>query len=85
MRERTDTVRTQGDRPSPGLPRFFQLISPNPGIDFVRVAPRVMLVSWVIVLMGLGSMYLRGGLNYGIDFAGGRTRRQQHGGDQDRE
>jgi preprotein translocase subunit SecF len=52
-------------------PRFFELIPPNPGIDFVGVAPKVALVSCLLIVLGLGSMWMRGGLNYGIDFTGG--------------
>ena len=52
-------------------PKFFELIPPNPGIDFVGMAPKVAVVSLVLILLGLGSMWMRGGLNYGIDFTGG--------------
>jgi preprotein translocase subunit SecF len=51
--------------------RFFELIPPNLGINFVGVRLRMMAVSWVIVLVGLASVFVKGGLNYGIDFAGG--------------
>jgi preprotein translocase subunit SecF len=57
--------------PAPPPPKFFELISPNPGIDFVGMAPRMALASCLLILVGLGSMALRGGLNYGIDFTGG--------------
>jgi preprotein translocase subunit SecF len=52
-------------------PRFLELIAPNPGIDFVRLAMPMALTSVVVILMGLASIWYRGGLNYGIDFAGG--------------
>jgi preprotein translocase subunit SecF len=52
-------------------PKFFALIPPNPGIDFVGMAPKVALVSFLLILIGLASIWLRGGLNYGIDFTGG--------------
>jgi preprotein translocase subunit SecF len=52
-------------------PKFFALIPANPGIDFVKPAPRMAALSCVLILLGLVSMFLRGGLNYGIDFTGG--------------
>ena len=58
-------------KPVAEVPRFFELISPNPGIDFVRWAVPMMLVSWAVIAIGLASIWFRGGLNYGIDFAGG--------------
>ena len=41
------------------------------GIDFVRIALPMMGLSWLVIAIGMGTMVLRGGLNYGIDFAGG--------------
>lgn len=57
-----------GGRP---VPRFFTLIPPNPGIDFIKLAPVMGAVSAFAVLLGVGFLLYRGGLNYGIDFAGG--------------
>ena len=57
--------------PRPESPRFLELISPNPGIDFVRLTLPMIGVSWALILVGLVSIWMRGGLNYGIDFAGG--------------
>lgn len=51
-------------------PKFFTLIPANPGIDFVRQAPTMMLVSALFIAVGLVSIWWRG-LNYGIDFSGG--------------
>jgi preprotein translocase subunit SecF len=51
-------------------PRFFELIPSQTNIDFVRMAPRMVLVSVLFILVGLVSIYVRG-LNYGIDFVGG--------------
>src|SRR5207302_1899592 len=51
--------------------RFFELIPPHLGIDFVGLRFRMLIVSWTLILIGLVSIYLHGGLNYGIDFAGG--------------
>jgi len=52
-------------------PRFTELIPPNPGIDFLRWAPFAIGATWLFILAGLASIYWHGGLNYGIDFAGG--------------
>jgi len=52
-------------------PRFFELIPPNPGIDFVRLAPTMIALSILAILIGLGSIWVRDGLRYGIDFTGG--------------
>ena len=52
-------------------PKFFALIPANPGIDFVKLSPRMALLSCTLILLGFVSMFLRGGLNYGIDFMGG--------------
>ena len=65
------TTTTTGSATPAERPRFFELISPNPGIDFVRWAVPMAALSWSIVLLGLVSIWMRGGLNYGIDFAGG--------------
>jgi preprotein translocase subunit SecF len=51
--------------------RFLELIPPDLGIDFVRLTVRMFVLSWVVILIGLASIYFQGGLNYGIDFAGG--------------
>lgn len=50
---------------------FFELIPPETRIDFVRLAPVMIAVSIVAILIGFASIWLRGGLNYGIDFSGG--------------
>jgi preprotein translocase subunit SecF len=52
-------------------PKFFELIPPNPGIDFIGLAPKMSLLSCALILVGLVSVFMRGGLNYGIDFTGG--------------
>lgn len=57
--------------PPPPPPKFFELIPPNPGIDFIALAPKMALLSCALVLVGLVSIFVRGGLNYGIDFTGG--------------
>jgi preprotein translocase subunit SecF len=67
----TPTGTRRGAPPPPPPPKFFALIPPNPGIDFVGIAPRMALLSCLLILAGLAAMYLRGGLNWGIDFTGG--------------
>jgi len=52
-------------------PTFFQLIPPNPGIDFIKLSPKMAIASTILVLLSFSSLFYRGGLNYGIDFAGG--------------
>jgi preprotein translocase subunit SecF len=58
-------------RPNTAPPRFFELLPAQTNIDFVKLAPRMVLLSLAFILVGLASMYFRGGLNYGIDFTGG--------------
>jgi preprotein translocase subunit SecF len=52
-------------------PRFTELIPANPGIDFVALRGKAIAVSAVLIGIGFASIIARGGLNYGIDFAGG--------------
>jgi preprotein translocase subunit SecF len=52
-------------------PKFMELIPPNLGIDFVKLSPKMIVVSTLFILIGLGFLFARGGFNYGIDFAGG--------------
>jgi preprotein translocase subunit SecF len=47
--------------------QFFR----TPNIDFMGMRRKAMLLSAVLLVIGLGSMILRGGLETGIDFAGG--------------
>jgi len=65
--QRPDDRKTTSSQPPP---RFFELIPSHTSIDFVAMAPRMVLLSVLFILVGMGSIYLRG-LNYGIDFAGG--------------
>jgi preprotein translocase subunit SecF len=63
----------RGERAPAAPPRFFQLIPENPGIDFLRWAPTMIALSWLLIVAGLAAIWYRGGLNYGIDFAGGTS------------
>ncbi len=49
----------------------MQLIKPDVNIDFVGKRKLAFVVSMVLILVGLGSLLVNGGPNYGIDFAGG--------------
>lgn len=50
---------------------YMEFIKPNTEIDFVRWMKAAAAVSLAIIIIGIGSMIWHGGLNYGIDFAGG--------------
>jgi preprotein translocase subunit SecF len=65
----TATTAVEAARTNP--PKFFALIPPNAGIDFVGLAPRMALLSCTLIVAGLACMLWRGGLNYGIDFSSG--------------
>ena len=51
--------------------RFFELLPPGLDIDFVGLRFKMLIFSWALIAIGMMSIYLKGGLNYGIDFAGG--------------
>ncbi len=55
----------------PPPPRFLEIIPSNLNIDFVGRRFQMLIFSWTLILMGLVSIWMHGGLNYGIDFAGG--------------
>jgi len=50
---------------------MFQLVNPDINIDFIRLRTVCFVFSGLLILLGLGSLVMRGGPNYGIDFAGG--------------
>src|SRR5262249_33031170 len=56
---------------APVAPRFFELIASGTQIDFVGLRFKMLVLSWALILIGLASVWMKGGLNYGIDFAGG--------------
>jgi preprotein translocase subunit SecF len=62
---------TRAAETAPVQHRFFELIPPNLKIDFVGLRFKMLIFSWALIFCGLASIYFRGGLNYGIDFAGG--------------
>jgi len=49
----------------------FQIIKPDTNFDFIGYRRIAYIVSLVIILAGLGSLLIKGGPQYGIDFAGG--------------
>jgi preprotein translocase subunit SecF len=49
----------------------MQLIKSDINIDFVSKRKIAMIVSAVVILIGLASLVVKGGPNYGIDFVGG--------------
>ncbi|MFN8543197.1 MAG: protein translocase subunit SecF [Candidatus Binatia bacterium] len=59
------------EKPEPVAHHFLELIPPNLGIDFVGLRFKMLVVSWALIVIGLASIWVRGGLNYGIDFVGG--------------
>jgi preprotein translocase subunit SecF len=49
----------------------LQLIKPDTNIDFIGFKKIAFIVSALVILTGLGSLLIKGGPKYGIDFAGG--------------
>lgn len=49
----------------------LQLVSPNTNINFVGLKKIAFIFSLSLILIGLFSLVVKGGLKYGIDFAGG--------------
>ena len=49
----------------------MELIKPGTSIDFVRYSKWALVFSISLVLLGLASLWYRGGPNYGVDFVGG--------------
>lgn len=49
----------------------MDLIRPNTRIDFIGKKKYTLWISAIVLLISLGSVFLFGGLKYGVDFAGG--------------
>jgi preprotein translocase subunit SecF len=49
----------------------MELIRPNTHIDFIGKRKYTIWISTAAILLSLGSLFLHGGLRYGVDFAGG--------------
>ena len=50
---------------------MLELIPPGLRIDFLRKAKAAIALSVLVILIGIGSIIVHGGLNLGIDFTGG--------------
>jgi preprotein translocase subunit SecF len=49
----------------------MELIRPDTNIDFVGKRHIAIIASWLVILVGVASLTIKGGPSYGIDFAGG--------------
>jgi preprotein translocase subunit SecF len=49
----------------------MELIRPNTRFDFIGKKKITVWISAVVILISIGSIFLHGGLKYGVDFAGG--------------
>jgi preprotein translocase subunit SecF len=49
----------------------MELIRPNTRIDFIGKKKYTIWISAIAILLSFGSIFLHGGLRYGVDFAGG--------------
>ena len=49
----------------------MEIIKAGTTIDFLRHSKLAAFLSATVVLIGIGTLFMRGGLNYGVDFAGG--------------
>ena len=49
----------------------MQFIKPNTNINFVGHKNLAMIFSWILIMIGVFSVVSKGGLNLGLDFAGG--------------
>ena len=54
-----------------GCINFMELIRPGTHIDFVGKKKYTLWISAIALLISLGSVFLFGGLKYGVDFSGG--------------
>ena len=49
----------------------MELIRPDTRIDFIGKRYYAFVISTIVILVSFGSIFLHGGLKYGVDFAGG--------------
>lgn len=49
----------------------MELIKPHTNIDFVGHRHLAMAISWIFILIGIASLVMKGGPEFGIDFSGG--------------
>ena len=50
---------------------MFQIIRHDTNYPFTRLMKPALILSAVLILLSIGTVVMRGGLNYGIDFVGG--------------
>src|SRR5512137_1688756 len=50
---------------------MFELIRPDTNFDFASMMKAAVIASVVFILIGIASIFYHGGLNLGVDFAGG--------------
>ncbi len=50
---------------------YMELIRPDTRIDFIGKRYYALVISTIVILISFGSIFLHGGLRYGVDFAGG--------------
>lgn len=50
---------------------MMELIKPNTNFDFVARKNMALAFSWILIMIGIVSIVSKGGLNFGLDFAGG--------------
>ena len=50
---------------------MFEIVKPEININFIKLRPMAFTFSALIIGVGLLSLLMKGGLNYGIDFTGG--------------
>jgi len=50
---------------------MIEIVPPGTNIDFLRLRKPAIAISLVVIGIGLASLIMKGGPNYGIDFAGG--------------
>lgn len=50
---------------------MIQIVKPGINIDFIGKKRLALFFSSILILLSIGSIVIKGGLNYGIDFAGG--------------
>ena len=64
-----EAITTRQTNPSISIGKLT--IFREPRIDFLRLKQGAFVISGLVIVMGLGSTFMKGGYNLGIDFAGG--------------
>jgi len=50
---------------------FFELVPRNTKINFVGMIRYTLALSWILIIVGVVSLVIKGGPSYGVDFRGG--------------